>query len=124
MELKLSIESIPLNIDKAIPCGLIINELVSNAFKYAFKNSSEHQAIQGKIKVQLQLKDKRNVLLVVADNGKGLSKKIDFRNSPSLGLQLVNSLAAQIDGTINYRNENGALFEIQFSLDDEQAEDA
>ncbi len=115
--LELSIESIPLNIDKAIPCGLIINELVSNAFKYAFKTSTDNEGTQKQIKVQLKLKDEHKVLLVVADNGNGLSEKIDFRNSPSLGLQLVNSLTSQLDGTINYRNAHGAQFEINFPLD-------
>lgn len=117
--LKLSIESIPLNIDKAIPCGLIINELVSNAYKYAFESRIETQATTNEINVHLKMTKAEKVSLLVSDNGKGLHKDVDFRNSPSLGLQLVNSLVGQLDGEINYENKNGTTFEIRFNLNGE-----
>jgi len=102
-------ENIPVDIDMAVPLGLIINELVTNAFKYAFKNKT-----QGKITVGLHNNGKDHLILEVADNGIGISPDINYRNTNSLGLQLVCSLTQQIEGTIELKNDNGTSFCITF----------
>lgn len=109
--LDFDIEEISLSLDSAIPCGLIVNELVSNCFKYAFKDQKE-----GVIKISLA-KDTNNKILVVHDSGKGLPQGLDFRNTDSLGLQLVVTLVDQIDGEINYELSDGSKFIINFKRD-------
>ena len=101
-----------IDMNKAIPCGLLVNELLSNAFKYAFigKNS-------GKIKVDFKLLhgEPHSFQLSVCDNGKGISKKVDINAPQTLGLQLVNSLVDQLDGDLKINSKAGAEFIIQFS---------
>lgn len=107
-ELAMDLDSIQLNLDTAIPCGLIINELISNALKYAFKG-------QGKGKLTVQVKHSDPALkIVIADNGKGLPANVDFRNTESLGLQLVVTLTEQINGKINLESKKGTKFTIEF----------
>ena len=103
------VDTIFLNLDTSIPCGLIINELVSNAFKYAFVDDS-----QGFITVKVKKLDNGKIKMIVADNGKGIPQHIDYKNTESLGLQLVNILAEQINGTITLNKINGTIFEIIF----------
>jgi len=108
IELKLDINNVSLNLDLSIPCGLIINELVSNALKYAFEEGKK-----GYILIQLYLKD-GVVYLSISDNGKGFPKDIDYRNTDSLGLQLVTTLADQINAEITLKNTKGTTFNIKF----------
>jgi len=117
--LRLHIEHITLGLDAAIPCGLIINELVSNALKHAFAQR-EH----GDITIQFPHKnvfndgqpsgDAASLVLSVKDNGVGLPEKFDFRQGASLGLKLVLSLVRQLRGKITHQNRNGAEFRIEF----------
>lgn len=99
-----------LDIDTAIPCGLIINELVSNSLKYAFP---EGQA--GEIQIALRSDHDRKLRLIVRDNGAGFSPDVDFRNTESLGLQLVNTLTDQLGGTIELHRNDGTEFQITFT---------
>jgi PAS domain S-box-containing protein len=108
-ELKLELDNIQLNLDTAIPCGLIINELLSNSLKYAFPKGKK-----GKIEITIRKKEK-TILISIADNGKGLPADIDFRNTESLGLQLVVSLVEQINGKIKLDTKKGTKFTIEFS---------
>ena len=110
------VESIRLGIDTAIPCGLLVNELVSNAFKYAFPNDAE-----GEVKVSLHSKD-REFTLVVEDNGIGIPENVDWQNTESLGLQLVHTLAGQLGGEVSMNSTEGTRFEIVF-LDQAQADE-
>ncbi|HIK16619.1 MAG TPA: PAS domain-containing protein [Leptolyngbyaceae cyanobacterium M33_DOE_097] len=104
------IEAISLDIDRAIPCGLIINELVSNSLKYAFPGKSS-----GKIYVKLYTKSEPGqIVLVVGDDGVGISSGIDFNQLKTLGLQLVHDLAAQLKGTIHAAVTAGTEFQIMF----------
>ncbi len=103
------VEDILLDIDLAIPCGLIVNELVSNSLKYAFQDGRK-----GEIRVGLA-RDGRNYILTVSDNGPGLPPDVDFRNTPSLGLQLVNMLASQLEGTVELDCSRGTRFKITFA---------
>ena len=104
----LDIDDIKLNIETSVPCGLIITELVSNSLKYAFPNKSE-----GELEVSLKIKDD-HYEMVISDNGVGIPENIDFFNTDSLGLQLVNSLTDQIDGEIEFDRNNGTKFTIIF----------
>lgn len=104
----LDIRDISLDIDQAIPCGLIINELVSNSLKYAFPVGQS-----GRISVSLTCVA-GGYELTVGDSGKGLPPGFDFRASPSLGLMLVNTLVEQLDGTIVLDGAQGTCFRITF----------
>ncbi|MBN2391899.1 MAG: PAS domain S-box protein [Anaerolineae bacterium] len=110
VRLDLQAADIYLSIDNAVPCGLIVNELISNALKHAFVDGRE-----GEIRVIMQQLADHQVRLVVRDNGVGLPKDADYMNTGSLGLQLVTMLVEQLDGTIEIRNNVGAEFEIIFS---------
>ncbi len=108
IELSLELETVFLDLDSAIPCGLIINELITNSLKYAYPNNKT-----GNIKISLNQLDK-NVVLIIEDNGKGFPSTIDFRETESLGMQLVISLTDQIDGEIDLEVNNGTKFTIEF----------
>jgi two-component sensor histidine kinase len=97
-----------LSLDQAIPCGLIINELVSNALKYAYPHDSS-----GVIKLVIKEKDNK-VEIRVADRGVGLPKGLDVENSESLGLQLVYTLIDQLDAGIAIDTEKGTEYLITF----------
>lgn len=109
VSLKFDIDEIETTIEKAMPCGLIINELISNAYKYAFKNNKNP-----KLFISMKKEDK-NLLLIIKDNGKGIDENIDIYNCDSLGLKLVNSICTlQLHGKIQYQNQKGAIFKITF----------
>ena len=109
IKLKTNVQNILLNLDTAIPCGLIINELVSNSMKYAFP---EEQA--GTIEVSLLVSSADSINLSIRDDGIGIPDDITIEDSPSLGLQLVNLLTKQIYGTLKTKKENGTHIEITF----------
>jgi PAS domain S-box-containing protein len=104
----LLIDDVSLNIETAVPCGLIISEIVSNSLKYAFPNLKG-----GNIVVSLKAKEDEYEL-IVKDNGIGLPDEIDLNNLESLGLRLVKSLSDQIDGKLKINRENGTEFNIKF----------
>uniref|UniRef100_UPI0025D0EB9C histidine kinase dimerization/phosphoacceptor domain -containing protein n=1 Tax=Methanohalobium sp. TaxID=2837493 RepID=UPI0025D0EB9C len=104
-----NVDKISLNMDTAIPLGIIINELISNSLKHAFSYDAT-----GEISVNMYVDGDNNYKLIVSDNGKGISDDIDFRESESLGLQLVNTLVEQIDGTIALEKSQGTEFIITF----------
>jgi PAS domain S-box-containing protein len=101
-------ESVGLNLDQAIPCGLIVNELVSNSLKYAFKGR-EH----GKLTVRLNEED-GVIMLAVMDDGIGLPADFAFEKNNSLGIQLVYALLDQIDATVKVDQTDGTQFFISF----------
>jgi two-component sensor histidine kinase len=108
VQVRLKVEgAVLLGVDRAIPCGLIVNELVSNALKYAFP---AHQ--NGEIYVELYLEPAGRLTLIVGDNGVGFPPDLDFRQTDSLGLQLVNNLVRQLDGVIELQNVGGATFKV------------
>ena len=108
IELSLDIQKVQLNIETAVPCGLIISELVSNSLKYAFPNGRK-----GKIHISLKQIDD-NYELVIGENGTGFPEYLDFKDTDSLGLQLVNSLVGQLDGEITLDTSCGTEFVIIF----------
>ncbi|MBU2520682.1 MAG: PAS domain S-box protein [Proteobacteria bacterium] len=111
IRLKLNIGKVKLNIDKAIPCGLIVNELLLNSLKHAFKDGDE-----GEIEVSLLFINENEVELFVSDNGVGIPEGMDLKNSRSLGLKLVNILTDQIDGKLDLDRSKGTKFQIRFRI--------
>ncbi len=111
---EINMESINLNIETCIPCGLILTELLTNSIKHAFPADNDgSKEYTGKITVEIfSLGDK--VILKIKDNGIGFPENIDFENANSFGLQLVNLLVNQLRGTIELRRENGTEFKIKF----------
>jgi two-component sensor histidine kinase len=108
--LKLNIDEVNLNIDTAIPCGLIINELVSNALKYAFPDNQ-----RGTISISLHSGHHQHLTLIVKDDGVGLPMDWDLKNVKSLGLQLVKVLTKQLKGTIEIDRNRGSQFRVDLS---------
>jgi len=108
--LRMDVKDISLRIDVAIPCGLIINELISNSLKYAFPQGRE-----GGIKIALRSINKNKIELKVKDNGIGLPEDFDFRKTKSLGLHIVTILVEdQLDGKIELNRAGGTEFKITF----------
>ncbi len=110
IRLKQKIDNVFLNLDLAIPCGLVINELMSNALKYAFTKKSN-----GILIITIEVDKKENVRLTISDNGSGLPKGLDYRNTQSLGLQLVMVLVSQLRGTISLENKKGTKYIVTFN---------
>lgn len=108
VELETEFDDVFLNIDQAIPCGLIINELVSNALKYAFKDKEK-----GIIKIEVKLNGNK-ISLNVSDNGIGLPAHIKLGVSDTLGFQLVHALVDQLDANIHVEREEGTKYLITF----------
>lgn len=109
IDVQVNIEPVSINIDTAIPIGLIINELVTNALKHAFKNRST-----GIISINLDLGADHRFTLIVQDDGEGLPHDFDTRTTSSLGMQLVTVLTRQLGGEMKTTSRNGARFEISF----------
>ena len=106
LQIKTDVETVFLDMDTAIPLGMIVNELISNSFKHAFSPRQK-----GEIHVNLSL-DKEKLTLVVGDNGIGFPENVNFRKTDSLGLQLVTTLISQIGGIIELERDNGTRFRI------------
>jgi len=107
--LELDMEPVEIVVDTAIPCGLIINELISNSLKHAFPNDR-----QGKVRVGISELDGNRFRLVVGDNGVGLPGELDLDKSKSLGLTLVTVLAEQLGADLVIDREGGTCFTLTF----------
>ncbi len=112
IKLDLNINDIFINIDFAVPCGLIINELISNSLKYAFPDISEDDP--GIIKIDFNRNGNNELKLIVSDNGIGMAEEYSERKKLSLGLQLVDTLVAQLDGALEIDSIQGVKFKISF----------
>ncbi len=108
----IDVEAVELNIENAIPCGLIINELISNSLKYAFPNQRN-----GKIYVSLKKHD-GEYDLTVGDDGIGFPDTLDYTKTDTLGLKLVTSLVDQINGKMSLDRSHGTRFNIKFKASD------
>ncbi len=109
IRLSLHSEEVFLNINTAIPCGLLVNELISNALKHAFPNGR-----RGEVAVELRRNESGEFLLRVSDDGVGFPKDLDFRRTETLGMQIVVTLVDQIDGTIDMGESGMTEFLIRF----------
>jgi two-component sensor histidine kinase len=110
VKLEVEVEEVALGVDKAIPCGLILNELVTNALKHAFPEERP-----GTVRVEMGRTAAGRVRLAVSDDGVGLPAGLDIRHSDTLGLQLVCTLAEQLAARLEVdRSGAGTLFEVVF----------
>jgi two-component sensor histidine kinase len=112
VKLELDVGEIRFDTDTAVHCGLIINELVSNAFKHAFPDNRK-----GVIKIKLHGDDDRKYTLIVSDNGIGLKADFSIEKSETLGVQLIKTLIEQLGGTIEIIRDEGTTFKVQFLLE-------
>jgi PAS domain S-box-containing protein len=110
VQIEMDLKPVPVLIDKAVPCGLIMNELISNVFKHAFPGERE-----GLLTINLCLKDEGQVEIIVCDNGRGVPDGFDFYSQKSLGLQLIVSITQQqLNGTVDFISEEGVKCMISF----------
>lgn len=108
-KISVAVSNISLDIDTAVPCGLIINELVSNALKYAFLPQQ-----QGEVKISIYRAANQDIILNIADNGIGLPPEINIEQINTMGLRMVTALIRQISGTLTVNREAGSSFMISF----------
>ncbi|MGB9927035.1 MAG: sensor histidine kinase [Methanosarcina sp.] len=119
------VKNVFFEMDIAVPLGMIVNELVSNSLKYAFPERASGELQIKLLSEELARSEPDNsgkpagnhteYTLIVSDNGVGIPEEIDFENSDTLGLQLVNILVDQLDGTLELKNRNGTAFIIKFA---------
>lgn len=109
IQVTVDVATIELKIDTIIPCGLIVNELLSNALIHAFPDSRS-----GRIHVEFRQNSENHCLLTVRDDGIGIPETVDLQNTNSLGLQLVYLLTQQLQGSIELDRRNGTTFGIRF----------
>lgn len=109
IRLTYDLEPLSLPVDIAVPCGLILNELAGNALKHAFRGRAE-----GEVAVSLHRAPEGHIALCLRDNGVGLPPELDWRQSPSLGLQLVQMLAGQLNATVELSVRGGTEFRMTF----------
>jgi PAS domain S-box-containing protein len=109
VRLSLDVPDVTLDVDTVMPCGLIVNELVTNSFKYAFPDHRE-----GEISIGLEHNGNGDFALVISDNGIGIPKDTDLESLSSLGIQLVMALTRQIEGDLELDRDNGTRFRISF----------
>ncbi len=102
-----------LTINQAIPCGLILNELITNAYKHAFTGREKGE-------ITITLNNDGNIFhLKVEDNGSGIPNAIDIENPSSLGITLIQTLSKQLNGTFDFKNREGGMsFELRFEIDE------
>ncbi|MFN6461050.1 MAG: PAS domain S-box protein [Nostoc sp. DedVER02] len=110
IKLKIQVDDASLDIETAILCGLIINELVSNALKYAFVDQ-----IRGEIKVKFYQESESTLALIIRDNGIGLPENFDSNKSQTLGITLVQGLVKQLRGKLEIESKQGTQFKITFT---------
>ncbi|MHC1742914.1 MAG: sensor histidine kinase [Syntrophobacteraceae bacterium] len=111
VRLILDLEPITLSVDAAVPCGLILNELVSNALRHAFE-----AGIEGEVAVSLQSCAQDQVRLCVRDNGRGLPAGFDWKATPSLGLRLIRLLAGQLRAVVEVSGDRGTEISVAFKV--------
>ncbi|WP_347924675.1 sensor histidine kinase [Pontimicrobium sp. SW4] len=104
----IKVSNIFFDVDTAIPLGLIINELITNAYKHAFLEN------EGDLKIEIRKETEEDYILEIVDNGVGISNEAKIKNNKSLGLYLVNRLTKQLQGKLTFKNENGAHYKIVF----------
>lgn len=110
IRLRTGLESVGLELDDALPCGLVISEVISNCLKHGFPGGRE-----GEVRILLRRQSPTTISLVLADDGVGLPGNLDWRASPSLGLRLVRALAQQLRANLDIRSQGGTEVELVFT---------
>ncbi len=113
INVEIETDEISVELEKAVPLSLIFSELISNALLHAFPGRKT-----GTLQIHLHSTDNNEILLVIKDNGKGFPENVDWSESSTLGLTLINALVSQIDGSIEMSKENGTSFTIKFNIAD------
>jgi len=108
VEVELEYDTFSLNVNQAVPCALIINEVVSNAFEHAFTYQDS-----GKVAVSLE-EQKDDIKVTVSDDGKGIAENLDDKESDSLGFAIIETLIAQLEAEKDINNEDGFTFSFTF----------
>lgn len=106
----IDIDELNIAIEKAIPLGLLVNEVITNAFKHAF-----HQVSEGKIHITLKVNPSKSIL-EIRDNGEGIPTSSSSKNSTSIGMNIIEGLAAQLGGTLRMYNDGGAVTELELPV--------
>jgi two-component sensor histidine kinase/HAMP domain-containing protein len=109
IKFKNNVHDVHLGVDTAVPCGLIINELVSNSLKHGLKDSDS-----GEIRIDMGYNENNKLILKISDNGSGIPKDFNLEKSESLGLRLVHNLTTQLNGEIKFFNNNGTMIKLVF----------
>jgi PAS domain S-box-containing protein len=109
--IRLDVEPVQLPIAAAMPCGLVANELIVNAFRHAFQDRD-----RGEVRVALARRPDNEALLSVSDDGIGLPDHVDIENTQTLGLQLVGLLVDQMDGVVSVRRSNPTAISVRFPI--------
>jgi two-component sensor histidine kinase len=109
-QVRIQTNEITLELERAVPCGLIMNELITNAMKYAFPDGKK-----GTIWVELHASPEQKFSLQVADDGIGLPADFDLQSTRSLGLQLVSSLVSQLGGSLEVERSGKTVFRVSFA---------
>jgi len=109
IKLQIKTDQVKLDMDTAMPSGLLVNEIVTNAYKYAFPAD-----MHGEIKIELMKRDGK-VVFQISDNGIGLPEMINLEQSETLGMQLIQALTAQLDGELEVIRDGGTTFRISFN---------
>jgi two-component sensor histidine kinase len=109
VKLNNNVQKVSLGVDTAVPCGLIINELISNSLKHGLKDKEN-----GEISIDLSYHDNDKLMLKISDNGKGIPSDFKIEESESLGLKLVYNLTTQLNGKVTFYNNNGTIVKIVF----------
>jgi two-component system response regulator len=108
--MNIDVEEVYLNIETAIPCGLIIDELVSNSLKYAFKPGEN-----GTITIDLHSNENDLFTLMVSDDGSGIPVTVDPENSETFGMQLIKYLSNQLKAELELDRKDGTKFKLEFN---------
>lgn len=109
IKLLININNIHLNINTAIPCGLLINEIITNAIKHGFADNKK-----GEIKINMEKDENDYFHLEISNNGMELSTSIDYKNSESTGMELIRVLIIQLSAEVELIKENGILYKLKF----------
>lgn len=112
ISMEVELEPIELSVERAIPCALILNELVSNAFKHAFPGERK-----GEVRISLRESEPGHLELAIQDDGIGSPHGLGGRNAKSLGLRIVTILAAQLEGSFEQTRCPGTRFVLRFPTD-------
>jgi len=107
--LQMNIEDVRIGLDNAVPCGLILNELLTNSLKHAFEDTAA-----GELMVEIKRYKSDKIQMIVSDNGCGIPHNIDIETADTMGMRIVNALVDQLDGTMEVHNSGGTAFIINF----------
>ncbi len=112
VDVRIDISDIHMDIDTAIPCGLLINEVISNSLKHAFRDTAE-----GIISISMKETDQGAMTLTIADNGCGMPEYVEMHDTDSLGMQLIATLAEeQLGGIVDLNRQDGTKYTITFRI--------